>query len=581
MTVAGSGRSLAVRLAIWLRNARYTPKWLVLGVLIGIVAGLGAVVFTFFLDVATRLLIVDLGGYTPAGTVGDGGPAHASDFSRPWAIPLVVAAGGLAAGILVFGFAPEAEGHGTDAAIEAVQKHPKGVRARVTVIKTLASALTIGSGGSGGREGPTAQISASFGSILARKLNLTPEDSRLAVATGIGSGIGAIFRTPLGGAVLGAEILYRDDIEADALIPSVIASVTGYGIFGAITGNFGPIFGYNSDALLVGAGQVAMIALVGVACGLLGRLYITTFYGLTNFFHRTPLPRMARPALAGLAVGALGLLVPGVLGTGYGVLQETLNQADLLDMALWAVLALPFVKILATSLTIGSGGSAGVFGPGMVVGGAAGAGIWRLFELAGVAPDSPAPFVIIGMTACFGAIAHSPLAVIIMVSEMTGNLTLLPAAMVAIAIATFIVGEQTIYKSQLVSRADVDWEALGEGPGTAGGQPGEQPGEQPETPGIRVEALGDRLAYTARIESVTMTPDDWGLRGGPEVAWASRELNAALREAVNEPGSTRDSVRTRMDAVLARMVDPRDNPEPGAALGRMLDLLFGAGKARP
>ncbi|MGZ6839842.1 MAG: hypothetical protein ACXVHC_05215, partial [Frankiaceae bacterium] len=145
----------------------------------------------------------------------------------------------------------------------------------------------------------------------------------------------------------------------------------------------------------------------------------------------------------------------------------------------------------------------------------------------------------------------------------------------------FIVGEQTIYKSQLVSRADVDWEALGEGPGTAGEQPGEQPGERPESRGIRVEALGDRLAYTARIESVTMAPDDWGLRGGPEVAWASRELNAALREAVNEPGSTRDGVRTRMDAVLARMVDPRDNPEPRAVLGRMLDLLFGAGKARP
>ncbi len=226
----------------------------------------------------------------------------------------------------------------------------------------MASALTIGSGGSGGREGPTAQISAGFGSILARRINLSPRDSRLAVAAGIGSGIGAIFRTPLGGAVLGAEILYRDDIEADALIPSVIASVTGYGVYGAITGNFGPIFGYNSGAVLARPGQVAMIALVGAACGLLGRLYIATFYGLTRLFRRAPAPRMLRPALAGLAVGALGLLVPGVLGTGYGVLQQTLDRADLLDMTLWAVLALPVVKILATSLTIGSGGSAGVFG---------------------------------------------------------------------------------------------------------------------------------------------------------------------------------------------------------------------------
>ncbi len=112
-----------------LRNASYAPKWLVLGVLIGIVAGLGAVVFNFLLDLTTRLLLVDLGGYTPAGTAGDGGPAHASAFARPWAIPLIVAGGGLLAGILVFGFAPEAEGHGADAAIDAVNKHPKGVRA--------------------------------------------------------------------------------------------------------------------------------------------------------------------------------------------------------------------------------------------------------------------------------------------------------------------------------------------------------------------------------------------------------------------------------------------------------------------
>ena len=165
-----------------------------------------------------------------------------SHLVRPWALPLIVGLGGLISGILVFSLAPEAEGHGTDAAIAAVHHNPRGIRARVSFVKIVASAITIGSGGSAGREGPTAQISAGFGSMLARWLDLTPTDARIAVTVGIGSGIGAIFRAPLGGAVLGAEILYRDDFEADALIPSLVASIVGFTVFGAVEG-FDPIFG--------------------------------------------------------------------------------------------------------------------------------------------------------------------------------------------------------------------------------------------------------------------------------------------------------------------------------------------------
>ena len=159
----------------------YLPKWLILGAMIGIIAGLGAVVFYEALRLATHFFLGVLAGYLPPTPAGEGGRAGTGHFVRPWAIPLVVTLGGLLAGLIVFTWAPEAEGHGTDAAIDAVHHNPRGIRLRAVVIKIIASAITIGSGGSGGREGPTAQISAGFGSLLARLLDLSPEDGRIAV----------------------------------------------------------------------------------------------------------------------------------------------------------------------------------------------------------------------------------------------------------------------------------------------------------------------------------------------------------------------------------------------------------------
>lgn len=446
-------RRTANRLLGRLRTASYLHKWLALGVLIGIVAGLGALLFFTALQAATHWVLGDLGGYHPATTAGEGGTHPASGFARPWAIPLVVALGGLVSGLLVFTLAPEAEGHGTDAAIDAVHHNPTGMRSRVTLVKIVSSAITIGSGGSGGREGPTAQISASFGSILARALNLTPADARIAVSAGIASGIGAIFRAPLGGAILGAELLYRDDVEIEALIPSLVASIVAFAVFGSVEG-FGPIFGYHTGYRFEHVHDLAWFALLGIAAGAVGRLYTRTFYGTSDRFARLPLPRAVRPAVAGLAVGAIGLAVPGVLGTGYGAVQQSLDAGTLLGVPLWIILVLPFAKIAATSLSIGSGGSGGIFGPGMVIGGATGAALWRLLHDLPWVPHSPVPYVIVGMIACFGSIAHAPLAVMLMVAEMTGNLSLLAPAMVAVALATLVVGDTTIYRSQLRNRAE-------------------------------------------------------------------------------------------------------------------------------
>jgi len=319
----------------------------------------------------------------------------------------------------------------------------------------VASALTIGSGGSGGREGPTGQISAGFGSFLARFLDLSPSDARITVASGIGSGIGSIFGAPLGGAVLATEILYRDDFEVEALLPSFIASIVGYSVWGSFEG-FDPLFGYVGNYHLTNALQLVWFAIIGIIGGLVGLLYAKGFYGMAAFFSRLTIPRWVRPAIGGLIVGCIGLVIPEVLGTGYGWIQQGLGT-QLLHIPLWIVLVLPFARIATTGLSIGSGGSGGIFGPGMVIGAFVGAAVWRLLEP--VVPSlghDPAPYVIVGMMACFGSISRAPLAVMLMVAEMTGTLSMIVPAMLAVGLATLIVrrNDDTIYRSQLRSRAE-------------------------------------------------------------------------------------------------------------------------------
>jgi H+/Cl- antiporter ClcA len=435
--------------------ASYLKKWIVLGVIIGAVAGCGAIVFYEALVASTHFFLGVLAGYHIPTPIGEGGHAASASAARPWALPLVAGAGALLGAVLVFRIAPEAEGHGTDAAISAVHHNPRGVRFRAVIVKIVASALTIGSGGSGGREGPTGQISAGFGSLLARVLDLEPADGRIAVATGIGSGIGAIFGAPLGGAVLASEILYRDDFEPAALLPCFIASSVSYVIFGAVEG-YKPLFGFVGTYHFSDPAQLIWFALIGVLAGLVGLLYAKSFYGLVDLFHRSPLPRWVNPAIGGLSVGAIGIAIPEVIGTGYGWVQTSLGHG-LLSIPLWIVLLLPFARIFATGLSIGSGGSGGIFGPGMVIGAFLGASVWRLFEP--VFPSmghSPAPYVIVGMMACFGGISRAPLAVMLMVAEMTGSLSILTPAMVAVGISWLIVrrNDDTIYRSQLKSRAD-------------------------------------------------------------------------------------------------------------------------------
>lgn len=432
----------------------YFQRWLVIGALIGVVAGIGAIVFSSAIAFCTNLFLGGIAGFTPPNPAGEGATVIVAIGHR-WLIPVVTTLGGLVTGFIVFTLAPEAEGHGTDAAIEAFHEKGGRIRSRIPFIKLVASAITIGSGGSAGREGPTAQISAGFGSWLGALLHLDEHDRRIAMAAGIGSGIGAIFKAPFGGALLSAEVLYKRDFEADALFPSFIASAVGFVIYGAWAG-WTPVFGQGVHYDFTQISSLVGYLILGVCAGLVGLLYPKALYGVRNLFHRIHIPNQLKPAIGGLLVGLIGLFLPQALGMGYGFVQFGVN-GDYTQIAAWLMLALVFVKILTTALTIGSGGSGGVFGPGMVIGGFLGGALWA--GLHSVAPGlvvgtNAGAFVVVGMGAFFGGIAKAPLAVILMVAEMTGAYALIAPAMLATMVAYMVTGDASIYESQVPTRLD-------------------------------------------------------------------------------------------------------------------------------
>jgi chloride channel protein, CIC family len=440
----------------------YLAKWTVVGILIGVIAGVGATVFYGLIQLVTNLMLGGVTGFYPPNPAGE---AAALVGLNPnfLLVPVVAAVGGLIAGILVYTLAPEAEGHGTDEAIAAFHRKDGKIRRRIPVVKALASAFTIGSGGSGGREGPTAQIAAGFGSFVGDLLKLPVRDRRIAVAVGIGAGIGAIFKSPFGGAILGGEILYSGgDFEVEALLPGFIASPIGYVVFTAFAG-ITPIFGGNLAYTFSQPINLVFYAILGLLCGLVGRVHTTTFYKARGFFYSLRIPRFVKPMIGLALSGTIGIFFPEVLGLGYGFLQHLIDgnlnliTTNFFSLPIIAVLVLVIVfKIVATALTVGSGGSAGVFAPSLVIGGFVGAAFWvviNYFFPGEVA--APAPLVIVGMMALFAGVGRVPISVILMVSEMTGTLALLVPSMVAVVVSYFVTGSNyTIYKSQVTRRSE-------------------------------------------------------------------------------------------------------------------------------
>ncbi len=432
-----------------------------LSTLVGIVAGLAAIVFYLATQITASLALGSVAGYVPephpAGEPRlDWLPAAASTL-RPWLLIVLPTIGGLASGWLVYSLAPEAEGHGTDSVIDAYHRRQGMIRRRVPLVKLAASALTLGSGGSGGREGPIAQIGAGFGSALATTLRLKPAERRVLMAAGMGAGIAAIFRAPLAGALFAAEVLYwSPEFEADVILPAALASVIAYCTFASVFG-FEPLFtidsaGFDNPWQLV---PYTILAIVMVA---LATTYVRTFYGVTAWFRHAPVRRHLRPAAGALLTGVVGAALYylfgrqeralSVLGFGYSAIQNTLSAPD--EAGAWLLLAIALGKILTTSLTIGSGGSAGVFGPSMAIGACGGGAVG--LALRAVWPDLveyPSSFALVGMAGFFAAAAKTPFSTLIMVSEMTGGYQLLLPALWVCALAFMLSGTQSIYSSQV------------------------------------------------------------------------------------------------------------------------------------
>lgn len=445
-----------------------TAKWFLLSALIGMVAGLGGIAFQIIDQTVFHYGLELFAGYSPAEAAGESRLfAKPEVVLNPVGLLIVLAIGGLVSGFLVYTFAPEAEGHGTDAAIDAFH-HKRGfIRPIVPLIKLLASAVTIGTGGSGGREGPIAQIGAGFGSYLGALFGLPARDRRILLAVGVAAGVGSIFRAPLAGALFAAEILYREsDLETDVVVPGAVASTVGYSVYSywlPAESRFLPLFGKNLQYSLASLAELLPMTLLALVLVAVAVLYIKSFYGLHHAFKKVPLPRMVRPVLGALLTGIVGLAfysasgqdqrTLGVLGTGYGTLQIALSRPETLGVSLLMGVAL--LKILTTSLTIGSGGSGGVFGPSMVIGGCTGAAVGTLFHhwWPKLVPQ-PAIFAIVGMAGFFAGAAHAPISTIIMVIELTGDYSLLIPTMWVSMLCFTLCQRWSLYEKQLPSRLD-------------------------------------------------------------------------------------------------------------------------------
>ncbi|MDA1163049.1 MAG: chloride channel protein [Planctomycetota bacterium] len=462
----------AARLQNMLRgfDLRSTGKWFLLASLVGAVSGVGAILFQVLGQIVVQYTLVTFAGFHPGEAVGERPLFAPSEhqLSLP-IIVLIMGLGGLVSGFIVFKWAPEAEGHGTDAAIDSFHQNRGLIRARVPIVKTITSAITIGTGGSAGREGPIAQIGAGFGSFLATKLKLSDRDRRIMLAAGMAGGIGAIFRAPLAGAIFAGEILYREaDIESDVIVPAAISSIVSYSVYSLFLpadAAFLPLFGNGLHYQMKSLAELLPMALMSIILVLAAVVYIRTFYGLHRLSKKiTVVPNYLKPAIGAVLAGLVGVglhlafdtgdsrAMLAVLSTGYGSLQTALEDPGKLGIT--ALLIIAGGKVLTTSLTISTGGSGGVFGPSMVIGGCVGAALGLWFQdLFGI-ETHPGAFAIIGMAGFFAGAAHAPISTIIMVSEMTGDYKLLLPTMWVSTLCFLLCRRWSLYEKQVPTRLE-------------------------------------------------------------------------------------------------------------------------------
>ncbi len=410
----------------------------VLAVIVGLASGLGAVGFRYLLNFFQTLAY--------------GGENDLLELvvNFPWYYRVAVPAiGGLIVGPLVYFFAREAKGHGVPEVMEAVALKGGVIRKRVVVVKSLASAISISTGGSVGREGPIVQIGSAIGSVLGQFMKVSADRMRTLVGCGAAAGIAATFNAPIAGSMFALEVILGD-FGLATFSPIVISSVVATAVSRAFLGDT-PAFIVPAYEL-ISAWEFPMYLVLGFFCALAGVTFTKTLYRIEDFFDEIKFPEYLKGIIGGLILGIASLVFPQILGVGYGAIDMALMQ----QLAWWLLLVLVGVKILATSVTIGSGGSGGIFAPslflGAMAGGFFGVVVHQLF------PDitaSPGAYSIVGMGAVVSATTHGPLAAILILFEMTGDYKIILPLMLACIIATIASGQllrDSIYTLKLARR---------------------------------------------------------------------------------------------------------------------------------
>lgn len=421
----------------WL-NAHQPPEMTLLmgaALVVGLGTGFGAIGFRWLINGFTTLSFD--GGHQVLGFLG------------PYYLLVIPAIGGLLVGPLIYRFAREAKGHGVPEVMEAVALRGGRIRPIVVVIKALASSICIGTGGSAGREGPIVQIGSAWGSTLGQFLRMSDGRIRMLVACGAAGGIAATFNAPVAGVLFALEVILGE-FTAGHFSTVVISSVTASTIARMFLGNT-PAFTVPEYAL-ESAWELLLYVVLGILAALVGVGFIRMLYWSEDLFEAWKFPEYLKPALGGLGVGAIGLFAPEVFGVGYEAIERVLHN----EVVLSTLVILVVVKILATSLTLGSGGSGGVFAPslfmGAMLGGAFGSVVHRWFEDITAMPGA---YALVGMAAVFAAVARAPMTAVIILFEMTGDYRIILPLMLSTVIATVVAGHlesESIYTLKLSRR---------------------------------------------------------------------------------------------------------------------------------
>lgn len=381
-----------------------------------------------------------------------GSEAYTLDIllAQPWWRRLLVpTVGGLLVGFLIHRFAPEIKGSGIPEVMESVSRKGGAIRIRVVLTKAVAASLTIGTGGSAGREGPIAHIGSAIGSALGQFLQVSARRMRTFVACGAAAGIAATFNAPIAGTLFALEVVLGD-MRVASMSPIVISSVVATVISRHHLGDF-PAFDVPVYELL-NVKELLTYAGLGVAAGVVAWFFIKILYSVSDLFERSPIPGWLRPAFGGLGVGLIALWLPHVFGVGYETINAALwgqAGASLLGMVLVA-------KLVATSLTLGSGGTGGVFAPSLFLGASLGS-MWGQMAV-GLFPNWTAgsgAYALVGMGAMVSATTHAPITAILIIFELTNDYRIIPPLMLSCVISVLLssyLNPESIYTEKLLRR---------------------------------------------------------------------------------------------------------------------------------